>query len=109
MKPEDFIKTLKNFSEEDIEFDEPHVSKRCEENNITKKEILYNLFKNQNNLINVIEDRTNVYKIYFKLTTKRQLKMIIDVSKFKKPKVLTIKIIDRRYDFRSINLRRLRR
>ena len=30
-------KILENFNEDKIEFDEPHISLRCEENNIKKK------------------------------------------------------------------------
>ena len=59
---------LEKSSEENIEFDEPHVSLRCHENGITKQQILHTLLKETGKLTYFIEDRPKVYKLYFKLS-----------------------------------------
>ena len=40
MEIKDFKKLLEGLSEEAIEFDDPHVALRCQENNITKEKII---------------------------------------------------------------------
>ena len=89
-------KLLKSFSEENIEFDDPHVTERLIENNMTKDKIIDFILNQTNKIHNVIEDRSKVYKLYFKLTEKRQLKVILDNIKHGKIMIRTIKILDRK-------------
>ena len=104
------IKELKNLleksSEENIYFDEPHVSSRCAENNITKQQIVHMLLHETGKLTHFIEDMPKVYKLYFKLSERRQLKAIIDTIKFRKITVRTIKILDRKLYKRVKSIKR---
>ena len=59
---------LKTSTEENIGFDEPHVSLRCRENNITKNQIIYILLHETRRIRHFIKDRKNVYKLYFNLS-----------------------------------------
>ena len=108
------IKELKNLLEKstegNIDFDEPHVSSRCAENNITKQQIKHNLLHETGKLTHFIEDRPKVYKLYFNLSERRQLKVIVDMLKFRKITVRTIKILDKKLYKRvkSINRRGIR-
>ena len=70
-------KLLRNLGEENIDFDEPHVSLRCEENNITQQKIIHILLRETDRLADVIEDRSQVYKLYFKL---HYLRNLLDIS-----------------------------
>ena len=94
---------LNNSSEETIDFDEPHVSLRCKENNITKEKIINIMIHKTESLFNFLEDRHKVYKLYFKLNERRQLKVIIDLLKTKRIMVRTIKILDRKL-YKNIKL-----
>ncbi|MBI1972958.1 hypothetical protein HYS50_03060 [Candidatus Woesearchaeota archaeon] len=105
MNVEAMKKILQNCTEENIIFDEPHVSERCREYKITKENILYIMFKETNTLINVIEDRPQVYKIYFRLNKRRQLKMIIDLLELKKVRIRTLRTLDRKV-YKNLQLRR---
>ena len=87
---------LKTSTEENIGFDEPHVSLRCEENNITKDHIIYLLLHETRRIRHFIKDRKNVYKLYFKLGKKRQLKIIVEIRSSKKIIIRTVKILDRK-------------
>mgnify|MGYP001441649043 CR=1 FL=1 len=89
-------KLLENSTEENIDFDEPHVSLRCKENNITKQQVMQIVLHESEKLTNFIEDRPKVYKLYFKLSERRQLKVIIDILQFKIITIRTIKILDRK-------------
>jgi len=57
MNTKDMKKVLKDFSEDDIEFDDPHVELRCKENNITKERVIGILLYEINKLTNIIVDR----------------------------------------------------
>lgn len=96
MNLKELRKILENITEINIEFDEPHVSLRCEENNIKKENIVHILLRETEKLTHFIEDRPNVYKLYFKISKRRQLKIIIDLIKSKKIMIRTIKILDRK-------------
>ncbi len=100
---------LESFSEENLNFDDPHVELRCRENNITKDDIVRILLYESNKLTNVIMDRTGVYKLYFKLSNKRQLKVIIDLFKHKEATIRTVKILDRKLYKKVRLIRRIRR
>ncbi len=97
MEVKDFKKLLKGLTEEDITFDEPHVTYRCEENNITKQEIITTLLRKYDTLVKAIRDRAKIYKLYFRLSRHRQLKIVADLLNYKKLNVRTVKILDRRY------------
>jgi hypothetical protein len=101
---------LENSTEENIEFDEPHVSLRCEENNIKKESIIHTLLRETNKLTHFIEDRPKVYKLYFKLSERRQLKVIIDIVKPRRIMIRTVKVLDRKLykNTRIINLKKKR-
>ena len=101
-------KLLENSTEENIIFDEPHISLRCKENNITKEHIIHVLLHEIGKLTNFIEDRPKVYKLYFKLSNKRQLKIIIDLIRPKKIMIRTIKMLDRKL-YKKIRFIRRRR
>jgi|TARA_Y100000310_G_scaffold73179_1_gene69349 hypothetical protein len=94
------IKELKNIllncTEEHIVFDDPHVAQRCNENNLTKEKITNILLHETSTLVQIIEDRPKVYKLYFKLSERRQLKMIIDLLLHSKVRVRTVKVLDRK-------------
>ena len=89
-------KLLENSTEENIEFDEPHLSLRCKENNIKKEQIVYTLLHETPKLTHFMEDRQNVFKLYFSISKNKQLKIIIDLFKPNKIFVRTIKILDKR-------------
>jgi len=96
MNIQELKKILENSTEESFDFDEPHVSLRCKENNIPKEQIIHILLYETGRLSHFIEDRSNVYKLYFDLSKRRQLKIIIDTIKQKKITIRTIKILDRK-------------
>ena len=96
MKVKDFRKILSTIYEKDILFDEPHFTKRCIENNITKEKVINILIYENDKLSNIIEDRSKVYKLYFKLSNRRQLKLIADLLKYGKITLRTVKILDRK-------------
>ena len=96
MKVEAIKKILESSTDENIEFDDPHVELRCKENNITKESVISMLLYETGKLSNVIEDRPKVYKLYFELNKRRQLKVIIDIFKHRKIMVRTVKILDRK-------------
>lgn len=100
--------TLANITEENIDFDDPHVELRCKENSITKGDIIRILLNETNKLSNVIRDREKVYKLYFKLSSRRQLKVIVDLVQYKILKIRTIKILDRKL-YKKIKLIKRRR
>lgn len=100
-------KILQNCTEENIIFDEPHISIRCEENALTKEKVLNILLHETKTLINVVEARPQVYKVYFHLTKKRQLKVILDLCEYKKVKVRTVKMMNRKL-YKSLKLNRRR-
>lgn len=106
MNTDDFKKLIKQYSEEDVTADEPHVSMRCEENAITFDEIKHTLFGDNYPLIRIVEDRPHVYKLYFQLSRKTELKVIIDLLRYKKINVRTIKRLTYKFRLGTIQRRR---
>ena len=96
MDKKDFKKLIRSLTEDNIEFDEPHISLRCRENSFSKEKIIKILLYENDKLTNIIEDRPKVYKLYFKLSKRRQLKLIVDILEHNKPMIRTIKILDRK-------------
>ena len=107
MNVEAMRKILEGYTEENIVFDEPHVSVRCEENDVTKEKVLHMLLHETNTLTNVIEARPQVYRVYFQLTKKRQLKVILDLCEYKRIRIRTVKMMNRKlYKSAKLNWRR---
>ncbi|MDP1694471.1 MAG: hypothetical protein Q8L34_02940 [Candidatus Woesearchaeota archaeon] len=96
MNVESMRKILENCTEENIILDEPHISVRCEENDITKEKVLHILLHETNTLTNIIEARSQVYRAYFQLNKRRQLKIILDLSEYKKIRIRTVKMMNRK-------------
>ena len=105
MKPEDFKELLKGFYEQDITEDQPHVSMRCEENEMSLEYIKSVLLGNSHELVRVVEDRPKVYKLYYRLSRKTELKIIIDFFIHNKINIRTIKRISDDYRLGSIKRR----
>ena len=106
MNVESLKKILKNCTEENICCNEPHISLRCSENATTKESIVHVMLKETNRLINVIQARADVYKVYFQLSKRRQLKVVIDFIQPRKIMIRTIKILDRKL---YKNIKRIKR
>jgi len=106
MNVEDFKKLMKQYSEEDITTDEPHVSLRCEQNDITIDVVKKTLLDQNANLVRIIEDRPKVYKVYYQLSKKRELKVIVDVLTHKKLNIRTVRILDKRSRLAFLSRRR---
>ena len=96
MNLKELTRVLESFTEENIEFNEPHVSLRCEENKITKGQVVHIMLHETSKLSHFSEDRPNIYKLYFKVSKSRQLKVIIDLVTQKRVMIRTVKIIDRK-------------
>lgn len=105
MEIEDFKKLVKGFDEDSIDYDEPHFSMRCDENSITKKTVVKTVL-NPSNLIRIVNDRPKVFKLYFRLSKKRELKIIIDLLKHKKINLRTVKVLDKKFKLGKISRRR---
>jgi hypothetical protein len=103
---EDFKKLVKQYSEEDITTDEPHVSLRCEQNDITIDVIKKTLLDPNANLVRIIEDRPKVYKVYYPLSKKRELKVVVDVLTHKKLNIRTVRILDKKSRLAFLSRRR---
>lgn len=105
MNIDDFQKFIRNFSDANITVDEPHVSMRCEENNTTlekiKQTVLYG-----GNLIRIVEDRQKVYKLYYFLSKKRELKIVIDLFEHGKMNIRTVKILNNQFRINTIRRQR---
>ena len=106
MNVEDFKKLVKQYSEEDIATDEPHVSLRCEQNDITIDFVKKTLLDPNANLARIVEDRPKVYKVYYQLSKKRELKVVIDVLTHKKLNIRTVRILDKRSRLAFLSRRR---
>jgi len=90
MNIESFKKLVRNLTEESLIFDEPYVSERCEERGISPKTIRECVIGPQTNLERVEEDRPKVYKVYYRLSRKVLLEIIIDFHKRNKINVRTV-------------------
>lgn len=106
MNTDDFKKLIKQYSEEDITADEPHLGMRCVENNITFDQIKDILLSDNYPLIRIIEDRPQVYKLYFQLSRKTELKVVVDFFAYKKINIRTIKRLTYKFRLGTIQRRR---
>ena len=91
MRIDDFKKLVRNYTEEQITSDEPHVSLRCEENTITLEEVKSILLYENRKLIRLVEDRTKVLKLYYRLSRRQELKIVIDLLTYRKINIRTVK------------------
>jgi hypothetical protein len=105
VKPEDFKKLVNRLTESDVTSDEPHVTMRCEENGISVRAVKDIIVGNEKKeLTRVVEDRTKVYKLYYHLSRKTELKIIVDVFRHGSVNIRTVKILSTKH-----KLGRLRR
>lgn len=102
MSPQDFKNLISSFAEENITADEPHVSMRCEENDIKLDQIRSMLLGSGHELIRVVEDRPKVYKLYYRLSRKTELKIVVDVLAFNKLNIRTVKKLSRKFRLGSV-------
>jgi hypothetical protein len=93
MNIDDFKKLVKNFTEENITSDEPHVSLRCEENSVTLEQVKRTILDPSTKIVRIVEDRPNVHKIYYYVSKRRELKIVVDTLQYNKLNVRTVKII----------------
>lgn len=107
----DFRRLIAGYDENNIIYDdeppESHFSMRCEENSITKEWVTKTLLDPKSNLVRIVEDRPKVYKLYFRLSNTRELKIVIDLFEYKKINLRTVKILNSKYKIGTIK-RRLR-
>ena len=89
-----------------VTFDEPHVSMRCEENNISKDDVLQILLDENAVLIRLVEDRPRVYKLYYRLGRKTELKMVVDLLTYGTINVRTVKKLSEKFRLGVIRKRR---
>ena len=106
MNPQDFKKIAANFTEETITIDEPHVTIRCDENNIKVEQVKNALLGNGPELIRVIEDRLRVYKLYYRLSRKTELKIVVDMFAHNKINIRTLKKLSRKFTVGSVKRQR---
>ena len=106
MDLEGFKKLIKDYNEDNITSDEPHVSIRCEENNI-KLDYLKRIILDENsNLIRIVKDRQKVYKLYCRLSRKKELKIVIDLLDHKNINIRTVKILTNKFRIKYLRKQR---
>ena len=106
MNPQDFKKIISSFTEENITADEPHVSMRCEENDIKLEQVKSTLIGSGHELVRLIEDRPKVYKLYYCLSRKTELKVVVDVFAYNTLNIRTVKKLSRKFRLGSVKRQR---
>ena len=96
---------MNGFTEENIYSDEPHVSMRCEENDFPLEKVKKILLDPNSKLIRIVEDRPKVYKLYYFLSKKRELKVVIDLDSHKLT-VRTVKVLSSQFRIKALPRRR---
>ena len=91
MNIDDFRTLVKNYTEDNITSDEPHVGIRCAENGIDITEVKRHLLFENSKLIRLVEDRPKVYKLYYRLSRQQELKIVIDLFTFQRINIRTVK------------------
>lgn len=79
---------------------------RCEENGITLEYVKSVLRGKAHELIRVVEDRPKVYKLYYKLNRKTELKIIVDLLVYRKVNIRTVKRLSSNFRLGSVKRRR---
>ena len=106
MNPEDFKKLVNGYITTDITYDEPHVTMRCRENNITLDDVKRIVLDIDAELVRVVRDRSDVYKLYYRLSRHRELKVVIDLLTHKYVNIRAVKILNDRFQLGSIKRQR---
>ncbi len=106
MNVDDFKKLLRQYTDEKIKTDEPHISMRCEENGMTIEGIKRMLLDPYADLVRIVEDRPEVYKVYYRLSKKRELKVVVDVMEHEKLNIRTVKILNKLSRLTALKRRR---
>ena len=91
MDIKDFKKFVQGLTETDFDSDEPHISQRCEENEISKDEVIDTILHQSDKLVRIVKDRPNVYKFYYKMSKHTELKVFIEFTAPRKILLLTVK------------------
>jgi len=94
-------------SRSEIIFDNPHFFNRCDENGITKEWVVDQLKKRE--IDKLIEDRPKVYKLYYRLSRKTTLKVIVDIVNLNKLNLRTTKVLNEKFQKRIMKTNRSRR
>ena len=106
MNIEDFKRLVKNYTEENITTDEPHVSMRCTENVINIDQVKrYLLFENSM-LVRLVEDRPKVYKLYYRLSRQQELKIVVDLFTFERINIRTVKRLRHKFTIKYLQRER---
>ncbi len=92
MNIEDFKKLVRNYTEENILIDEPHVFTRCQERMISLSLVIQLLLDPHANLIRITSKEKLVYKLYYRLSRKRELKVIIDLFTYQRIMIRTVHV-----------------
>ena len=106
MNPQDFKNIVSSFTEENITIDEPHVTTRCEENDIKLEQVKSMLLGSGHELVRIIEDRPKVYKLYYRLSRKTELKVVVDVFAYNTLNIRTVKKLSRKFRLGSVKRQR---
>ena len=106
MNIDDLKKILRDWPKERIVSDEPHVTMRCEENCISMYWVKSVMVDPGAALIRLVEDRPKVYKAYFKLSRKRELKVVIDFFDTWMINIRTVRILNKKFLVRKAPRRR---
>ena len=105
MDPKSMKKWLNRFSEEQITCrDEAHIKERVEERGIPLEFVKRNLL-NPIKLNRVIKERKSVYRLYFKLSGRRTLVIIIDFLKRQSLNIRTFFMVYRHWQRRIRGLK----
>lgn len=79
---------------------------RCEENGITLEYVKNVLRGKVHELVRVVEDRPEVYKLYYELGGKTELKIIVDLFTYRKLNIRTVKRLSNKFRLGSVKRRR---
>ncbi len=91
MNADDFKRLVQNYTEENITSDEPHVALRCQENSISLNEVKEYLLYENSKLVRVVQDRPKVFKLYYRLSRRQELKVVIDLFEYRMINIRTVK------------------
>lgn len=101
----DFARFVRNLTVEDITTDEPHVGMRCAENGISLSVIKHMLLNGHAHLLRITEDRSQVYKLYYRWSKGVELKVVIDTITRGKVNIRTVRRLDGRFPIPSMEFR----
>ncbi len=106
MNVDDFQRLVRNYTEDNILTDDPHVGMRCEENSITVDDVKRMILYESSKLIRLVEDRPQVYKLYYRLSRRQELKVVIDLFTHQKVNIRTVKRLTSTFKLGFIRERR---